>query len=105
MSFPVQVEYPDGTAADFDAPAGLSVLVAAMRSGVYLRHDCGGKAQCGTCRVSLAEGRLGPKEGRESELLARVQADGGERLACQARPMSAVRLLARNPKPLRQEGN
>lgn len=63
-----------------------SILNALVREGVPIRHDCGGKALCGTCRVKVAgSGRaLNPVGPRERERLEAVGAAEGERLACQA---------------------
>ncbi len=30
-----------------------TLLVAIMKSGAYIRHDCGGRALCGTCRLEI----------------------------------------------------
>lgn len=110
---------PDRPAADFEASPVYSILVAAQRSGVPMRHDCGGKAQCGTCRVKVISGRISPM--RESERLRleavgalpvqnagvdsmagagadRASGDNGTgpvyRLACQSRPGSDLELEA-----------
>jgi len=63
-----------------------SVLVAIMKSGAFIRHDCGGKALCGTCRIEVGEGgRLSPMGASERGRLEAigVSVDGRTRLACQ----------------------
>jgi ferredoxin len=111
---------PDRPAADFEASPVYSILVAAQRSGVPLRHDCGGKAQCGTCRVKVLSGKLSPMGERERARLEAVGALPGQttgsdgsgiddrvgglggaawdapvyRLACQSRPGSDLELEA-----------
>lgn len=113
----IRLSAPDRPPADFEASPVYSVLVAAQRSGVPLRHDCGGKAQCGTCRVKVLSGRLSPMGERERLRLEAVgaltrqaagkgpvasadRADGDNatgpvyRLACQSRPGSDLELEA-----------
>lgn len=99
----IHLSAPDRPAADFEASPVYSVLVAAQRSGVPLRHDCGGKAQCGTCRVKVLSGRLSPMGERERIRLEAVGALHGQstegggpvyRLACQSRPGSDLELEA-----------
>ncbi len=63
-----------------------SLLVALMKAGAPIRHDCGGKAICGTCRLSIGDPRA-TSPLRETERL-RLEAlglapDGRVRLACQ----------------------
>ena len=63
-----------------------SVLVAVMKSGAFIRHDCGGRALCGTCRIEVESASgLSPLGGAERERLAAlgVALDGKIRLACQ----------------------
>ncbi len=69
-----------------------SVLNALLKEGIRIKHVCGGKAQCGTCRVRISlerdssgkeRGALSPMGERERERLAAVGADRDERLACQ----------------------
>jgi ferredoxin len=67
--------------------AALSLLNALVRGGVRIRHDCGGKALCGTCRVHVIAGdaaALSPVRDRERIRLAAIGAGEDERLACQA---------------------
>lgn len=89
----------DGIGRQAEGSPAYSVLVALQRAGVPHRHDCGGKALCGTCRVALSGGRLSPMGGRERERLAAVgePTDGSVRLACQARPAGALALRALMP--------
>lgn len=64
----------------------VSVLNALTKEGMRLRHDCGGKALCGTCRVRVVSGASGlsPVGERERIRLSAVGAASDERLACQA---------------------
>lgn len=63
-----------------------SILTSLLKSGLPIRHDCGGKALCGTCRVRVrtGSGALSPPSDRERARLAAVGAASDERLACQA---------------------
>jgi ferredoxin len=62
-----------------------TVLVEAMRSGVPLRHDCGGRTLCGTCRIELGQtagsSPIGTDERKRLEALG-IALDGRIRLAC-----------------------
>jgi len=79
---------------EFETSLALSILVSAQRAGVPLRHDCGGKAQCGTCRVHVVSGTTSPMADRERIRLQAVQAGAGERLACQTRAGTDLELVA-----------
>lgn len=98
----------DGTRSRFEVSPAFSILVAAQRAGAPLRHDCGGKALCGTCRVRVLTGTVSPAGERERIRLAAVDAKPGERLACQARPGSNLSLEAvlplSNQPPLGKHG-
>jgi len=63
-----------------------SILTSLLKAGRPIRHDCGGKALCGTCRVRVQEGgrSLSPPSERELSRLAAAGAGPEERLACQA---------------------
>ncbi|MEO8145167.1 MAG: 2Fe-2S iron-sulfur cluster-binding protein, partial [Betaproteobacteria bacterium] len=66
---------------------GLSILEVSLLNDVPHAHVCSGRGRCGTCRVRVEAGadRLSAPEGMERDTLARVGAQAGERLACQAR--------------------
>jgi len=89
-----RLSYSDREDAAFEASPVVSLLVAAQRAGAPLRHDCGGKALCGTCRVRVRSGAVSPMLERERARLEAVGAGPGERLACQARAGSDVELTA-----------
>ncbi|OHE59360.1 MAG: hypothetical protein A2Z99_15195 [Treponema sp. GWB1_62_6] len=66
------------------ASPAISILNALVREGVKIRHDCGGKAVCGTCRIRVDGAGLSPVGERERIRLDAVGAAPGERLACQS---------------------
>ncbi len=77
-----------GSPLETEVPSNLaeSILTSLLKAGRPIRHDCGGKALCGTCRVRVLEGAaaLSPVSDRERARLAAAGAAPGERLACQA---------------------
>ena len=88
----------------FDAGAGTwqrtgaaisdeTLLAAALRSGVDVRHDCGGHGRCGTCRLEILAGgdALSPTTKPEHRLLGDLL-EAGWRLACQTRALGPVRV-------------
>ena len=92
---PLIVFSPSGKRGRF--PAGTPVLQAARRLGVDIDSVCGGRALCGRCQVSVAEGEL-PKHGivsRAENLSPAAEAEerhrerrglaAGRRLSCQAK--------------------
>jgi len=81
----------------FNASPVDSVLVSAQRAGAVLRHDCGGKALCGTCRVRVLSGKGSPAGSRELLRLEAVGAGPGTRLACQLHPGTDMELEALLP--------
>lgn len=82
-----------------------TILNLLLREGAAIRHDCGGKAQCGTCRVRVLSdpGALSPPTERELERLAATGAAAGERLACQCRVLRDVELQASLPRKRGEE--
>lgn len=88
----IRVLNADGEAVS--ASPVFSVLNSLVKEGVPIRHDCGGKALCGTCRVRVVAGAssLSPKNERERARLEAVGAGDDERLACQAHAVRDVDL-------------
>lgn len=71
---------------------GTNLLEAAQKAGIDLVASCGGVGICGTCRVRIAQGQVTPVTLTEEESLGSEQIQAGYRLACQAEPLSDVRL-------------
>jgi ferredoxin len=68
------------------AAEGDTLVVVLKNAGVPLPAVCGGKAACGTCKISLTRewaDKLPPPQKREQRLLAHLKAVPGERLSCQ----------------------
>jgi uncharacterized 2Fe-2S/4Fe-4S cluster protein (DUF4445 family) len=61
---------------------GKSFLDSARRAGIYIPSDCGGKGQCGRCRIRLIEGNGGPFSQEEFDFISGVDRELGYRLAC-----------------------
>ena len=87
--------------------AGESLLEGALKAGVSLAHDCGGKLACSTCCVEVREGGQALSEPSDDELdmleRAGVAFDGA-RLACQATGAGKVVVgLARTEAPVHEK--
>jgi ferredoxin len=65
--------------------AAVSILNTLQREGVQIKHVCGGKAICGTCRFKVIEGEeyLSPVREREAIRLKALGNPEKVRLACQ----------------------
>jgi uncharacterized 2Fe-2S/4Fe-4S cluster protein (DUF4445 family) len=75
-----------------EVEAGTNLLEAAQKAGVDLVASCGGIGICGTCRVRIVQGEVTPVTLTEEEAMDAAQFAAGFRLACQAEPLSDVRL-------------
>ncbi len=67
---------------------GISILEALLAAGEPIKHKCDGKAECGSCHISVTEGRksLSKIQRIENEKLDGIVGVGsGSRLACQAK--------------------
>src|SRR5512143_726682 len=69
-----------------------TLLDAAQAAGVELVAVCGGTGTCATCRVRVMSGELTHVTANEEFELSAYNLKAGYRLACQAKPLSAVRL-------------
>lgn len=73
-------------------PAGTTLLAAAQETGVALISVCGGKGICEECRVRLMSGKLNPPTLVEEGVFSPDEIRQGFRLACQAIPLSHVKI-------------
>ena len=72
--------------------AGATLLDAARAAGVGLVSLCGGEGWCESCLVRLVKGRLSPPTVHEEAELDPQALAQGYRLACQAQPLSNVKI-------------
>ncbi len=64
--------------------ASVSILNTLLRNGHSIMHRCGGRAQCGTCRIKIVDGsRLSKPGPPEIARLGEDMLKKGFRLACQ----------------------
>lgn len=75
-----------------EVAAGDTLLAAAQAAGIELVAVCGGGGSCGTCRVRLISGQLSPVNANERREIDSEDLASGFRLACQATPLSDVRI-------------
>ena len=74
-----------GSEVELPISPAVSILNTLLREGISIQHKCGGKAQCGTCRVRIVEGHrfLSPIQEREQIRLDALGNPDDVRLACQ----------------------
>ncbi|MCK4933844.1 DUF4445 domain-containing protein [Candidatus Bathyarchaeota archaeon] len=84
-----------------------TILLDAMRdAGIRIESICGGKGECGKCRVVLVKGETSRLTAKSKEFLTPKEISEGYRLACQIRVLSdsefavPVESLVSNPKIL-----
>jgi CDP-4-dehydro-6-deoxyglucose reductase len=75
----------------FEVEEGTTILLAAIRNGVPLRHDCT-EAICGTDRVRIVSGseNLSEKNDNEELTLEMMKAGSDNRLGCVAQVLGDV---------------
>ena len=73
-------------------PPQKNLLEAAQSAGVEIASVCGGEGWCGKCRVRLIAGMLSPLTEDEKTALTPENIQAGYRLACQAYPLSDVKI-------------
>ncbi len=85
--------------SSFEVPDGTTILVAAVRNGVELRHDCT-EAICGTDRVRVLKGmdNLSAVEDNEDLTLGMLDSGPDQRLGCVARILGDVTVEITGPK-------
>lgn len=75
-----------------EARPGTTLLAAAQAAGVGLASVCGGIGSCEECRLRLVTGTLTPPTLVEEAVFTLAERETGFRLACQAEPLSDVKV-------------
>ncbi len=75
-----------------EIPAGETILDASRSAGVGLISLCGGEGWCDSCQVRIVRGKVNPPTQSEVDSLGKDRIAAGFRLACQAVPLSDVRI-------------
>ncbi|MFP4363318.1 MAG: 2Fe-2S iron-sulfur cluster-binding protein [Spirochaetia bacterium] len=68
-----------------NASSAVSILNNLLRNGISIMHRCGGKAQCGTCRVRIIQGmeKTNKRNIKEQALFEKLSLEKDVRLSCQ----------------------
>jgi uncharacterized 2Fe-2S/4Fe-4S cluster protein (DUF4445 family) len=85
-----------------EAHAGETLLDVAERAGVPIERVCGGRGTCGKCVVVIEQGSLSPLTAAERQRFSEDDLRAGYRLACQARLLSGVDIVAHIPDAYRR---
>jgi len=64
-----------------------TLMTRCLAAGLPVASACSGRGACGRCLMSILEGleHLPPPAPREAALLAKLGAEGNQRLGCQCR--------------------
>ncbi len=84
-----------------NASPSVSILNILLREGIRINHLCGGKAVCGTCRITIISGmeNLSAVSEKEKGRLDAIKAGANQRLACQTYVKSDVEIKIPGFKP------
>lgn len=69
---------------EVSSPAGNTLLRAAYKAGLTIKHSCGGKGICGACIVKVRSGAVKPPGDMERAYLGDERIAEGYRLSCLA---------------------
>ena len=83
-------------------PIGSSILEAALKAGINIRSICGGKGNCGKCKVIVKKGKVSFEYKEEEGLLTKEELAQGYVLACQSLCLSDCEVFI--PPETRIEG-
>lgn len=79
---------------EYPLSPAISILNTLMRNQHPIMHRCGGKAECGTCRVRILStaAALSPVGEAERVRLGEEKLAAGLRLACQTHAFASVEI-------------
>lgn len=72
--------------------SGKTLLDASREAGVGVVSLCGGEGWCDSCQVRIASGEVNPPSQSEIDSIGQERINDGFRLACQAIPLSDIRI-------------
>jgi ferredoxin len=75
-----------------DITPGESLFEAAHSAGFELVSICGGKGSCDGCRVRVMSGKLSSPTLEEESFFTPIELEEGYRLACQAKPLTDIKV-------------
>lgn len=73
-----------GRSNDYKVAKGITILEALWHLGITVLSPCGGKGQCGKCRVKIIKGGLSEPALEELRLISKDDIEKGIRLACRS---------------------
>jgi len=79
-----------GQEASIAVANGTTILDAALEAGVDLNNYCGGMCSCGSCRITIVEGEVSPRDDIEETTLELVRENEFDRLGCQTRILGDI---------------
>jgi uncharacterized 2Fe-2S/4Fe-4S cluster protein (DUF4445 family) len=91
---------PDGK--EVEVEAGITLMQAAEKAGVYINSLCGGKGVCGKCRVQVTNGKV-LADKHSIGFLSKEEFNEGFVLACQAKATSDMEVLIPPESRLEEE--
>ena len=72
-------------------PSGIQISSYIRQQGLTISTPCGGRGNCGKCRIKIINGWL-PVMAMDRVQLSEDELEQGVRLACQAMPDKEVRI-------------
>lgn len=91
----------ENTGDVIEASPAVSILNNLLQNGVSISHVCGGRAQCGTCRLEIIDGDryLSPRTDIEKRKLRQIGNPEKIRLACQTHTVGNITVRIVFPTP------
>ena len=75
----------DPMSKEIEVKRGVLLLDAIREAGIRIESICGGKGECGKCKVTLNKGEVSRLSTKSEKFLSPQEISEGYRLACQIR--------------------
>ena len=76
-----------------EVPEGTTIIEAARELGVEIESLCGGRRNCGKCKVKCVQGNLSPFTDEESKFITESERAEGYRLSCAAEILGEAKIF------------